>query len=163
MPPTSRTASSTPSAAWQDPGLLLILLGAAAGVVWHASRPLAAVVSGPFLLRGGLALGWHLFWLLLQLAVITTVWLRRPQAYRLLLGWMALALVFSWWEFAGFLFFHEVALPLQERLAGRSLDLGTQSGQLMLKTAGVTLGATLVTLYAWRRRPWFGIGEGSTR
>lgn len=50
-----------------------------------------------------------------------------------------------------------MALPLRERLAGHALDLGTQSGLLMLKTAGITLGATLVTLYAWRRRPWFGI------
>jgi len=31
---------------------------------------------------------------------------------------------------------------------------------LMLKTAGITLMATLVTLYAWRRRSWFGIITG---
>ena len=162
MPPTENPASARPvcNAAWRDPGLLLILFVSAWGVVWHATRPLEAVMSGPFLLRGAGALAWHTFWLLLQLAVFTTLWLRRPQAYRLLLGWQALALVLSWWNFSGFLFFHDAALPLHERLAGHALDLGTTSGVLMLKTAGITLMATLVTLYAWRRRPWFGISAG---
>jgi hypothetical protein len=162
MPPAESSAPERPAgtAAWRDPGLLLILLVSATGVVWHVTRPLEAVVSGPFLLRGAGALAWHTFWLLLQLAVFTTLWLRRPQAYRLLLGWQALALVLSWWNFSGFLFFHDAALPLHERLAGHTLDLGTMSGLLMLKTAGITFMATLVTLYTWRRRSWFGITTG---
>ncbi|MCA9785593.1 MAG: hypothetical protein KC488_03485 [Candidatus Cloacimonetes bacterium] len=142
-----------------DIGLSLIALSALAVALWHGAHLQRPEISGPFLLDGALGLAWHTGWVLLMLAVIVSLVLHSRRAYNLLLGWMALAVANAWWEFAGFLFNNHTALPLHEQLVGHPLDLGTFSGLLMMKTAGITLAATLVTLYAWRRRSWFGIAS----
>ncbi len=138
-----------------DPGLLLIAAWAAYHVVRHLFGISDPVLSGSLLLEGARATLYHALQAVFALAVVVALLRPTPLAYRLTLWWQAFCVTLALWNFAGFLFGREQAMPHHQAVLGPEADLGTLSGIYLVQTAWAFLVAALILLYLWRRRPLF--------